>query len=175
LPSVYLYPGGNYFAEECRELATRMGFSPAAIPSESDVALGPHLRRRLSPDEIAAPPMGTLIFHPSILPFRRGPDSVRWAVRSGDRVSGVTWFWADKGLDTGDICEQEPVVVPPGITPRDLYHCRMVPAGLRALERALSGILAGRPRRVPQEHAIATYEGWFPRPEGAPTREGARA
>jgi methionyl-tRNA formyltransferase len=117
----------------------------------------------------------TLIFHPSILPFRRGPDSVRWAVRSGDRVSGVTWFWADEGLDTGDICEQEPVVVPPGIAPRDLFHCRMVPAGLRALERALAGILEGRPRRIPQEHEIATYDGWLSRPDVALGHDGREA
>jgi methionyl-tRNA formyltransferase len=120
------------------------------------------LTRKLALEELRMPRLGVLVFHPSILPYRRGPDAIRWATQSGDRVSGVTWFWADEGLDTGPICEQEPVVLAPGESPGRAYHTRFQPAGLTALARALDGILAGRPRRIPQEEPLASYESFYP-------------
>ena len=110
---------------------------------------------------IYAPLQGTLIFHPSILPYHRGPDAIRWAVLSGERVSGVTWFWCDDGLDTGPICEQEPVLLMPGESPGRAYHTRFVPAGVRAFKRAVDGCLNGYPRRVKQEAGLGTYESFY--------------
>ena len=111
--------------------------------------------------EWSAPLFGTLIFHPSILPYRRGPDAIRWAVMTGERVSGVTWFWGDDGVDTGPICEQDPVLLQPGESPGRAYHTRFVPAGVRALDRAVKGVLTGDPRRVKQEAALGSYESFY--------------
>ena len=49
--------------------------------------------------------IGTLIFHPSPLPYGRGASSLKWAYRRGEPITAATWLWADSGYDTGDICE----------------------------------------------------------------------
>lgn len=158
---IFVYPGAGVFGAECFNLAAAMGFVHANEPIEADVAIAPLLRYKLSQTEFLAPVHGTLIFHPSALPYRRGPDSIKHTLAAGEVVTAVTWFWCDVGLDTGDICEQEVVVLCPGEHPRHAYANRFIPAGLRALGRALQGVRRGDPRRIPQEHALATYDGRF--------------
>ena len=147
------------FVRQCAEICERHGFHESHDPDWSAIAIAPRLTRKLSAEEFSAPNFGTLIFHPSALPHGRGPDAVRWAVHRGERVSAASWFWASDGLDEGDICEQEPVVLAPGESAGRAYHSRFCPAGLRALDRALRGFATARAwRRVPQEHALATYD-----------------
>lgn len=157
----YLFDGGT-FGAECAALAESKGLERVNDPAAATLALAPCLRRKLPPREWGAPALGTLIFHPSILPYHRGPDAIRWALHLGERVSGVTWFWADAGLDTGPVCETEPVVLRVGERPGVAYRGRFQPAGLRALGRALDGVVRGEPRRVPQDEALASYESFLP-------------
>jgi methionyl-tRNA formyltransferase len=160
----YVFDDGSQFGSACKGLATELGFERVQDAGSSDVALAPMLLRRLHEWEYKAPRFGTLVFHPSALPYRRGLDSIKHAIAAGERVSASTWFWCDVGWDTGDVCEQEVVVLLPGERPRDAYEKRFVPAGLAALRRALLGVAAGRPRRVPQDPALVTYDGKFTRP-----------
>lgn len=157
----FLHEGGSEFGERCAALCDAAGFERTDDPTLAGFALAPLLKRILTHYEYTAPALGTLIFHPSILPYHRGPDAIRWAVQLGEHVSGVTWFWCDGGLDTGPICEQEPVLLRIGESPGRAYHSRFVPAGLRALERALAGIASGNPRMVPQDESLATYESFY--------------
>ena len=158
-PALFVHEGGGDFGILCKLLAQQLGFDPTAwLEPAPEVAIAPLLTRKLPRREYAAPRLGTLIFHPSALPYRRGPDAIRHTVAAGERVSAATWFWCDEGLDTGDICEQEPVVLLPGESAGRAYHTRFCPAGLTALRRALLGILAGEPRRIRQDEALATYD-----------------
>ena len=55
---------------------------------------------------LATPRHGALIYHPSLLPAHRGASAINWTLMRGDTRTGFTIFWADDGLDTGDICLQ---------------------------------------------------------------------
>lgn len=44
-----------------------------------DTAIAPLLTKKVSNEELAKPNLGTLIFHPSPLPYGRGASSIRWA------------------------------------------------------------------------------------------------
>lgn len=154
----YLYEAGNEFDQAVARICAARGLARTFDPAYAVVAIAPLLTRKLTRSTWEAPAHGTLIFHPSALPYRRGPDAIRWTLRSGERVSAATWFWCNEGLDTGPVCEQEVVVLKPGESPGRAYHTRFIPAGLRALQRALDGILAGHPRRVSQDSALATYD-----------------
>ena len=44
--------------------------------------------------------------HYSLLPRHRGRSPVPWAIVDGDAMTGVTWHWVDKGIDTGRILVQ---------------------------------------------------------------------
>lgn len=155
---IFRYQGGGEYGEACERLAVELGAWIVATPAEADVAIAPLLTRRLLPAEYLAPVHGTLVFHPSALPYRRGGDAIRHAVAAGERVSASTWFWCADGWDTGDVCEQEVVVLKPGESAGRAYHTRFVPAGLRALDRSLRGIASGSPRRVPQDECLATFD-----------------
>jgi len=124
----------------------------------ADVAIAPLLTEKLTEEEINAPLMGTLIFHPSPLPYGRGASAIKWAYRRGEPITAATWFWADKGLDTGDLCEQEIVKIDYDLRPRDFYAQHILPAMLRTLERSLNGLAQGTRRRVPQVEQYSSYD-----------------
>jgi methionyl-tRNA formyltransferase len=170
----FCYDGGEEFGKKCMDVCEATGFERVPMPQGATFAIAPRLTKKLGKAEWSAPELGTLIFHPSILPYHRGPDAIRWTVANSERVSGVTWFWCDDGLDTGPICEQEPVLLKPGESPGRAYHTRFVPAGLRALDRAVVFISAIGPRRIPQDEELASYEGRWPVLAIAPTASGCR-
>ncbi len=58
-----------------------------------------------------APRYKSICFHPSLLPRHRGASGINWAIIAGDAETGVTWFWPDKGIDTGPILIQKHVPI----------------------------------------------------------------
>lgn len=62
-------------------------------------------------DVIAAPKLGTLGMHPTLLPKGRGRASIPWAIIKGLSYTGVTMFRIDKGVDSGDILCQKKVEI----------------------------------------------------------------
>lgn len=49
--------------------------------------------------------------HPSLLPSFKGKNGILDAYNYGVKVSGVTVHYVDSGIDTGEIIDQEPVVL----------------------------------------------------------------
>ena len=116
------------------------------------LAIGPMLTEKIP--EV----YGTLVFHPSPLPYGRGASSIKWAYKRGEPVTAATWFWADSGYDTGDICEQEIIRIDYTVRPRVFYEDEVIPAMLRTLGRCLDGLEKGIIRRIPQIEKYATYD-----------------
>jgi methionyl-tRNA formyltransferase len=114
--------------------------------------------RILPAEEFTVPRLGALCFHPSMLPRHRGRDAVWWAVHQGDEETGVTWFWLDAGIDTGDIAIQQAVKIPEGTTPGRLYYTALVPLGIELLAELLPRLTRGDIPRMPQDESQATYE-----------------
>lgn len=144
-----------------RQLLVETGHTLNDSPQQVDLAIAPLMRRKITPEELAGPRIGTLIFHPSLLPIHRGRDAIRWAFYMGETITGATWFWADDGYDTGDICEQEVLPIRHGETAREFYHRAVIPCAIRLLRYALVDLQAGAVRRRPQIHEHSTYEGPF--------------
>ena len=57
----------------------------------------------LSPAVLAAPTLGCINVHASLLPRWRGAAPVERAIMAGDRVTGVSIMQMDAGLDTGPV------------------------------------------------------------------------
>ena len=53
------------------------------------------------------PPMGTFNLHGSLLPNYRGAAPIHWAVINGETITGVTTFFLQHEIDTGDLLFQE--------------------------------------------------------------------
>lgn len=122
------------------------------------LAIAPLLTEKVPDEELNKADIGTLIFHPSPLPYGRGASSIRWAYRRKEPITAATWFWADSGYDTGDICEQEIIKIDPTVRPRIFYEQDILPAMLRTLGRCLGNLQAGIVRRIPQIERYATFD-----------------
>lgn len=124
----------------------------------ANIAIAPLLETKLSNTELNDPILGTLIFHPSPLPYGRGASAIRHAYRRKEPISAATWFWANDGMDAGDICEQEIVKINYDLRPRELYEEDIIPAMLRTLDRALTEISKGNIRKIPQIERYSTFD-----------------
>lgn len=105
-----------------------------------------------------APPLGTIQYHPSLLPKHRGASSINWAIMEGDTTTGLTIFWPDQGLDTGPILLQKAVEIGPDDTVTSLYFNRLFPMGVEAIVEAVEMVKQGTAPRIEQDQSQATYE-----------------
>ena len=143
-------------AEECvRKNGHRVSYGDVGT---CDLAIAPLLTEKVPPEALREPLHGTLIFHPSPLPYGRGASSIKWAYKRNEPITAATWFWADDGYDTGDICEQEIVKVDYSSRPRDFYERDIIPAMRRTLERCLNNIQMGYIRKIPQIERYSSYD-----------------
>lgn len=152
------------------KLAQEKGAQRVDDPAEADVAIAPMLRSFLTMEQIEAPRYGTLIFHPSLLPRHRGRDAIAWAIEAGELYTGATWFWADEGVDSGPICEQEVLAIRPGIHPVSFYIKKALPSCLRMLGYILDDLDAGYVRQRPQNEKDAQMEPPFTEEAAAEVR-----
>jgi len=107
---------------------------------------------------LSVPSLGTICYHPSLLPRHRGASAINWAVIQGDRRTGLTIFWVEKGIDTGPILLQKEVEIGPEDTTGTLYFNTLFPLGVKAMVEAVDLIKEGKAPRIPQDESRATYE-----------------
>lgn len=73
-----------------------------------DIDLAIVVAFRMMPEIIwAAPRIGTFNLHGSLLPQYRGAAPINWAIINGEVETGVTTFFINHTIDTGDILLQE--------------------------------------------------------------------
>lgn len=105
------------------------------------------------------PRLGTIQYHPSLLPRHRGGSAINWAIIKGETRTGITIFWPDRGIDTGPILLQKEAEIAPDDTVGSLYFNKLFPLGIEAIAESLELIKQGRAPRLPQDESRATYEG----------------
>jgi methionyl-tRNA formyltransferase len=111
------------------------------------------------PEELlSVPSIGTICYHPSLLPRHRGASGINWAIIQGDTRTGLTILWADKGIDTGPVLLQKEVEIGPDDTTGSLYFNALFPMGIEAIKEAVELIKKGEAPRIPQDESKATYE-----------------
>jgi len=88
---------------QCRikAVAEPVGASFEALKYDADLAIVAAYGLILPKPILAAPRLGCLNVHASLLPRWRGAAPIQRAILAGDEVSGVTIMKMDEGLDTG--------------------------------------------------------------------------
>jgi methionyl-tRNA formyltransferase len=105
------------------------------------------------------PSEGTIQYHPSLLPRHRGRSSINWPIIQGETETGLSIFWPDDGLDTGDVLLQKTTPISATDTLGSVYFDRLFPMGVAALLEAVDLVKAGTAPRTKQDESLATYEG----------------
>jgi methionyl-tRNA formyltransferase len=114
---------------------------------------------------LAAPRLGCINIHASLLPRWRGAAPIQRAILAGDSVTGITIMQMDEGLDTGAILLAESVPIGAATTAGEL-HDDLAARGGRLAVAALASIADGTLRARRQPQAGITYAAKLRRDEG---------
>ena len=97
------------------------------------------------------PKYGTINLHASLLPNYRGSAPINWVIINNENFTGVTTFFIDDKIDTGDILLQEKIKVDKKINAGEL-HDKLKVIGARTVKKTIEEILNNSFKQKKQEH-----------------------
>jgi methionyl-tRNA formyltransferase len=124
----------------------------------ADLGVLAYVTQIVPPAVFGVPRLGSICFHPSLLPRYRGGSAISWQIIRGETRTGVTLFWVDPGIDTGPILLQREAVIGPDDTAGSLYYNTLFPLGIDAVIDAVGLVAAGTAPRLVQDESLATYD-----------------
>jgi methionyl-tRNA formyltransferase len=96
---------------------------------------------RMLPEQVwNMPPSGTFNLHASLLPQYRGAAPIHWTIINGEKETGVTTFFLQHEIDTGDLLFQETEPIHPEDTTGDLYE-RLMKKGANLVVKTTQAII----------------------------------
>lgn len=120
---------------------------------------------RMLPEVVwAMPSMGTFNLHASLLPQYRGAAPINWAVINGETETGVTTFFIQQDIDTGDILLQEKISIGSEESAGSV-HDRLMELGARVVKETVEDILDGSAYVRPQSEVALIKDGYKPAPK----------
>ncbi len=109
------------------------------------------------------PPYGTFNLHAALLPQYRGAAPINWAIINGDTETGITTFFLDHDIDTGNIIQRVPVPILDTDNVEDIHDKLMHLGGNLVLE-TVDNIIANNVHPIPQSK-FTTNEPLRPAPK----------
>ncbi len=95
------------------------------------------------------PEYGTFNLHASLLPNYRGAAPINWAIINGETKTGVSTFFIDEKIDTGEMIFQEEVLIKNNATAGDLHDILMTIGGELVI-KTVKAIETGHVTTIPQ-------------------------
>lgn len=109
---------------------------------------------RMLPEIIwSMPPKGTINLHASLLPDYRGAAPINWAIINGEKETGVTTFFIEKEIDTGEILERESIHIDKNETAGDL-HDKLMNLGTSLVISSIEKIISGNYKAINQTEIL---------------------
>lgn len=98
------------------------------------------------------PTIGTINLHGSLLPKYRGAAPIHWAVINGEKETGVTTFFLQHEIDTGDILMSGKLPIGEDDT-TGVIHDKMMHLGADVVLKSVQTIESGEYELVPQDNS----------------------
>ena len=95
------------------------------------------------------PPMGTFNLHGSLLPQYRGAAPINWAIINGEKETGVTTFFLQHEIDTGDLILQKKIAIH-RTDNAETIHDQLMALGAQTVVETVDCILDGTAPKMPQ-------------------------
>jgi methionyl-tRNA formyltransferase len=149
--SVRVFQFASLKSEEARGALRSLG---------ADLGIMAYVLQFAPQDFVTIPRLGTIQYHPSLLPKHRGPSSINWPIIRGETKTGLTIFRPTDGLDEGPVILQKETPIGPDDTLGSVYFDRLFPMGVAAMIEAADLVVAGRHKETTQDESQASYEGW---------------
>jgi len=104
---------------------------------------------------IQLPPKGTIGIHASLLPKYRGNAPLVWAIINGEKETGISLFYFDEGVDTGDIIAQKKFEIADTDTIKEVLE-KTKTCSKEILLQTMPLLKEGKAQRKVQDHSQAT-------------------
>ena len=112
---------------------------------------------RMLPEAVwKLPSKGTFNLHASLLPNYRGAAPINWAVMNGEKQTGVTTFFIDQEIDTGNILFYDKI----DISDQDdagIIHDTLMIKGAELVLKTVQYIQKGEIKPVKQDSLLTKY------------------
>ncbi len=95
------------------------------------------------------PELGTFNLHASLLPNYRGAAPINWAIINGETKTGVSTFFIDDKIDTGEMILQEKITIYQEDTAGSL-HDKLMVLGSKLVLKTVKLIQQGAVKTTPQ-------------------------
>jgi methionyl-tRNA formyltransferase len=99
------------------------------------------------------PKFGSINLHASILPKYRGAAPINWAIINGETETGVSTFFIQKEIDTGNIIYTEKVAIENQDTAGTL-HDKLMNIGAALILKTVKSVAENNYPQVPQDLSI---------------------
>lgn len=103
------------------------------------------------------PEFGTFNLHASLLPQYRGAAPINWAIINGEPSTGVSTFFIDEKIDTGEMILQLGVPIEPKETAGEL-HDKLMETGSKLVIRTLEQIKKNTTKPEKQKEDVVLKE-----------------
>ena len=108
---------------------------------------------RMLPEAVwKMPEYGTFNLHASLLPNYRGAAPINWAIINGETKTGVSTFFIDEEIDTGDMILQEEISIESDENAGNL-HDKLMHLGSKLVTKTVSLIEKGDVKTIPQKES----------------------
>ncbi len=105
---------------------------------------------RMLPEQVwAMPKYGTINLHASLLPNYRGAAPINWAIINGDKETGVSSFFIEKEIDTGNIIYQEKIPIEPSDNAGSL-HDKLMHLGATVIQKTIDDVAENKNPKIDQ-------------------------
>ena len=105
---------------------------------------------RMLPEVVwAMPRLGTFNLHAALLPQYRGAAPINWAIINGDKETGVTTFFLDHDIDTGQVIYRQSVPINED-DDVEAVHDRLMLLGADLVLKTVDDVERGVVKPVPQ-------------------------
>lgn len=106
---------------------------------------------RMLPEVVwTMPRLGTFNLHGSLLPQYRGAAPINWAIMNGEKETGVTTFFLQQEIDTGEIICQDKISIGDNDNVGQIYEILMH-KGAELVKQTVDLILADQVSSISQE------------------------
>ena len=109
---------------------------------------------RMLPEIIwSMPPKGTINLHASLLPNYRGAAPINWAIINGEKETGVTTFFIEEEIDTGEIIERKSIAIEENDSAGEL-HDKLMHLGSQLVVQSIDKIISGNYKAINQNEIL---------------------
>ena len=105
---------------------------------------------------INSAPYRAINVHASLLPKGRGGAPIQRAIMNGDKETGISIMYMEKGMDTGAILSQKSTIIADTDTKETLFN-KLGELGASMINDTISKLVHGKITPIPQDEAKATY------------------